>query len=218
MKKFTAVILTLSLILTFFSMPVFAQTTQAPQYKLETQNDALGLLDAANKGDEKAIEKLQSLKAFNKDELNRVLKDKKFTSADKVTTFDFGDGSSIEIEIVHMNKDVAKYTRDSDHEHIFDFIFKYYVMGIAVATYTLTMDYMGDGYGNVWNGYSWHTGNRIYPYQCIPQGETVDLVTQGLFVKSQGTCWVDCYSSFNLTVKGYCYDDIVNNWYETYVS
>jgi hypothetical protein len=201
-------------------MPAFAQTSQASKYNLETQEDALNLLDAANKGDEEAIQKLQGLKAFNKDELNKVLKDKKFTSADKVTTFDFGDGSSIEIEIVHLNKDVAKDTRQlqSDHEHIFDFIFRYYVGGIAVATYTLTMDYMGDGNGNVWNGYSWHTGSRIYPYSCVPQGYTSNLVTQGLFVKSQGTCWIDCYSSFNLTVKGYCYDDIVNNWYETYVS
>jgi len=79
-KRFACLIVTLCLMLTCFSLPVFAQTTQASEYKLETEQDALKLIDAANKGDVKAAQILKSLKAFNKDEVNKVLEGVKFTA------------------------------------------------------------------------------------------------------------------------------------------
>ncbi|NSW92581.1 MAG: hypothetical protein HPY74_18325 [Firmicutes bacterium] len=216
-KRIASLILSVCLMLTFFSIPVFAQSTQASEYKLENQQDAIKLIDAANNGDQKAIQKLLSLKAFNKDEVNKVLNGVKFTAADKIKTFNFDDGSSITIELGNQSS-IKEGTRELQNTLTNYFMYRWYVYGIECGRYLLWMRYQADS-ANCWGGYSWNTSSAVPPYGVTQDG-TSNQVTQGLYVQSTGSGGLTAYGYriSSVSIVGYCYPNPLNDWCQIYVS
>ena len=210
----------LCLLLTVFSMPALAQTEQ--KYKLETKQDAIKLIDAASKGDTEAVQKLKSLKAFNKDEVNKLLKDVKLTAADRTKKFDFGDGSSIVIRMeLFDNEQIGNEDRELQTGHVtWYFTYEVEVAGVMVAEYLLWQSYQIDGTNDLSQGYSWDSGSGCPPYGVNKYG-TSDQKTKGTYVKATGNGGISCfgYEYISVTIIGYCYDDPANeNWCQFYTS
>ncbi len=215
MKKFSMLFLMLCLLLSFFSIPVSAATTEKNSYQLNNPQDVQRLIDDVKKGNPDAIEKIKSIKAFNKDEVNKVIKGVKFTAAEGPKSFKFDDNSEIVIGVAPGTTDQSAITRSGPYSWSFWYDLKFGEQ--VMARYTLHMQQFYDTYnGVVWGGTSSDGSWYTYPYTVSCNG-TTQLVSSGLFTKARGQGvidghgWIGC----TVTITGYCYVNPINNWWET---
>lgn len=224
-KKILLMSLVLALVMSIFSSMVFANSSK--NLKLETRTDVYKMLEKAQNGDVDAINTFRSLKAFNKAEANRALRGIKLTTAEKVKSIKFGDGSEILLEV----KRAGSANIDPDNikmqglEVGWSYLYKLKVLGIEVARYTIYMDYEVTGFtdDDTCSGMtSYDGGSAVFPYHVTGNG-TTDITTSGEKVKCSGTAEITASAkgieimSYNVKMTCYGYANYNKN-YSTYVT
>ncbi|WP_024832899.1 hypothetical protein [Ruminiclostridium josui] len=224
MKKILSIFVVLALVLSVCSSNIFAES--GIKVKFESKNQVKEYLEKAKNGDVEAKEAFQDLKAFKKEEVNKVLKDVKLTAAEKVKSIKFDDGSEIVLEVKQNidNQESSEIQLQATVPVEWSYLYQLKVLGIEVARYTVIMNYEYDTSASskyCSNMTSSDAGSSVFPYTVIDKG-TTPIKTSGSEVKCKGEAQVKVdkgvtFMNYTVFLTCYGYKDFTSN-YSTYIT